>query len=86
MRKHSTGSHKGETGEETDSTQVQGHLDLDALRSDIEAGRIDTVLIAMTDIQGRLQGKQLTAAHFLDDVVEHHAEARGRRRKEDGLK
>jgi glutamine synthetase len=57
-----------------DSTQVQGRLDLDTLRSEVEAGRIDTVLLAMTDMQGRLQGKRLTAAHFLDEVVEHDAE------------
>jgi glutamine synthetase len=57
-----------------DSTQVQGRLDLETLRSEVEAGRIDTVLIAMTDMQGRLQGKRLTAAHFLDEVVEHDAE------------
>jgi glutamine synthetase len=57
-----------------DSTQVQGRLDLEALRSEVEAGRIDTVLIAMTDMQGRLQGKRLTASHFLDEVVEHDAE------------
>ena len=57
-----------------DSTQVQGHLDLDALRSEVEAGRIDTVLIGMVDMQGRLQGKRLTATHFLDEVVEHDAE------------
>jgi glutamine synthetase len=57
-----------------DSTQVQGRLDLDALRSEVDAGRIDTVLIAMTDMQGRLQGKRLTATHFLEEVVEHDAE------------
>ena len=57
-----------------DSTQVQGRLDLDALRSEVDAGRIDTVLAAMTDMQGRLQGKRLTATHFLDEVVEHNAE------------
>ena len=57
-----------------DSTQVQGRLDLDALRSEVDAGRIDTVLIGMTDMQGRLQGKRLTANHFLDEVVEHDAE------------
>jgi glutamine synthetase len=57
-----------------DSTQVQGRLDLDALRSEVDGGRIDTVLIAMTDMQGRLQGKRLTATHFLDEVVEHDAE------------
>jgi glutamine synthetase len=57
-----------------DSTQVQGRLDLDTLRSEVEAGKIDTVLLAMTDMQGRLQGKRLTATHFLDEVVEHDAE------------
>jgi glutamine synthetase len=57
-----------------DSTQVQGRLDLDTLRSEVEAGKIDTVLLAMTDMQGRLQGKRLTATHFLDEVVEHNAE------------
>jgi len=57
-----------------DSTQVQGRFDLDTLRSEVEAGRIDTVLLAMTDMQGRLQGKRLTATHFLDEVVEHDAE------------
>jgi glutamine synthetase len=54
--------------------QVQGRLDLETLRSEVDAGRIDTVLIAMTDMQGRLQGKRLTASHFLDEVVEHDAE------------
>jgi glutamine synthetase len=57
-----------------DSMQVQGRLDLETLRSEVDAGRIDTVLIAMTDMQGRLQGKRLTASHFLDEVVEHDAE------------
>jgi glutamine synthetase len=50
-------------------------LSLDQLRDAVQAGRIDTVLLALTDMQGRLQGKRLTAAHFLDDVVEHGAEA-----------
>ncbi len=57
-----------------DSTQVQGRLDLDTLKAEVNAGRIDTVLIGMTDMQGRLQGKRLTAAHFFDEVVEHDAE------------
>jgi glutamine synthetase len=57
-----------------DSTQVQGRLDLETLRAEVDAGRIDTVLTAMTDMQGRLQGKRLTATHFLDEVVEHDVE------------
>jgi glutamine synthetase len=57
-----------------DTTQAVGRLELDTLRSEVEAGKIDTVLLAMTDMQGRLQGKRLTATHFLDEVVEHDAE------------
>jgi glutamine synthetase len=52
----------------------EGKLTLDALRADAETGAIDTVLLCMTDMQGRLQGKRLTATHFLDEVVEHNAE------------
>jgi glutamine synthetase len=47
----------------------------DELRSAIEAGSVDTVLLALTDMQGRLQGKRLHARHFLDEVLEHGAEA-----------
>src|SRR6201999_4285635 len=50
-------------------------MELDELRAEVEAGRIDTVLLALTDMQGRLQGKRLTAEHFLGDVVAHGAEA-----------
>ena len=49
-------------------------MTLDDLRAEVDAGRIDTVVLAMVDMQGRLQGKRLTAAHFLSDVVEHGAE------------
>jgi glutamine synthetase len=48
---------------------------LDELRADTKSGAIDTVLLALTDMQGRLQGKRLTAGHFLDEVAEHRAEA-----------
>jgi glutamine synthetase len=50
-------------------------LSLEALRAAVAAGAIDTVLLAMCDMQGRLQGKRLTATHFLESVVEHGAEA-----------
>jgi glutamine synthetase len=49
-------------------------MKLEELRSRVEAGEIDTVLIALCDMQGRLQGKRLTARHFVDEVVEHGAE------------
>jgi glutamine synthetase len=57
-----------------ETAKARGHLDLDTLRAEAEAGSIDTVLLAMTDMQGRLQGKRLTAGHFLEEVVEENAE------------
>jgi glutamine synthetase len=50
-------------------------MTLDELRADASAGRTDTVLLMLTDMQGRLQGKRMTAAHFLEEVVRHGAEA-----------
>ena len=49
-------------------------LTLEQLRSQVERGEVDTVLLAITDMQGRLQGKRLTATHFLAEVVPHGAE------------
>lgn len=51
-----------------------GLLTTDALRSAAESGNIHTVVIAMPDMQGRLQGKRVAVEHFLDQVVEHNAE------------
>ncbi|MBH0781669.1 glutamine synthetase [Nocardia sp. NEAU-351] len=45
------------------------------LRERIESGELDTVLVAMTDMQGRLQGKRCAARYFLDEVLEHGTEA-----------
>ncbi len=36
--------------------------------------QIDTVVLAFTDMQGRLQGKRLAAEFFLDEVAEHFSE------------
>jgi glutamine synthetase len=49
-------------------------VNLDELRGRVDAGEIDTVLLMICDMQGRLQGKRLTARHFLAEVVEHGAE------------
>ncbi|HZU59835.1 MAG TPA: glutamine synthetase family protein, partial [Solirubrobacteraceae bacterium] len=49
-------------------------LTLDELTDQVDRGLIDTVLLALTDMQGRLQGKRLTARHFLDEVSHHGAE------------
>ncbi len=45
-------------------------LTLDTLRSEIEDGTIDTVIVAFTDMQGRLTGKRLHGRFFLDHVLE----------------
>jgi glutamine synthetase len=47
---------------------------LDELTEAVALGTVDTVVLAMTDMQGRLQGKRLTGTHFLNEVVEHGAE------------
>ncbi len=49
-------------------------MDLQELTQKAESGEIDTVLLALCDMQGRLQGKRLTATHFIEDVVTHGAE------------
>jgi glutamine synthetase len=49
-------------------------LTLDELRADVESGAVDTVLLVMTDMQGRLSGKRLHAPFFVDEVASHGAE------------
>jgi glutamine synthetase len=49
-------------------------VELRELEEQVRAGAIDTVLLALTDMQGRLQGKRLTARHFLEEVAHHGAE------------
>jgi glutamine synthetase len=49
-------------------------LTLEELGADVEAGRIDTVVMAITDMQGRLMGKRLDARAFVDGIAEHGAE------------
>ena len=41
------------------------------LRDAVADGSVDTVVLAVTDLQGRLQGKRLDAEYFLSDVLEH---------------
>jgi glutamine synthetase len=49
-------------------------LTVEQLRVRVAEGDIDTVVVAITDMQGRLQGKRFHAQHFLDEVVEHGTE------------
>jgi glutamine synthetase len=49
-------------------------LTMDELRADVESGAVDTVLLVMTDMQGRLAGKRLHAPFFVSEVADHGAE------------
>jgi glutamine synthetase len=50
-------------------------VNVEALREAVRMNEIDTVVVAMTDMQGRLQGKRVHARFFLDEVVAHGTEA-----------
>jgi len=43
-------------------------VNIEALREAVRMQEIDTVLVAMTDMQGRLRGKRFHARFFLDEV------------------
>ncbi|GHJ13315.1 MULTISPECIES: glutamine synthetase family protein [unclassified Micromonospora] len=47
---------------------------LEQLRVAVAEGEIDTVVLALTDMQGRLQGKRIHAPFFLDNVLENGSE------------
>ncbi|MBV7673891.1 glutamine synthetase family protein [Streptomyces halstedii] len=49
-------------------------LRTEELRALVADGEIDTVVLAFTDMQGRLQGKRFAAPFFLDEVLEHGTE------------
>src|SRR5918998_3636980 len=51
-------------------------LSIDDLKKAVSSGEIDTVVMAFTDMQGRLMGKRLHAEFFLEEsVAEHGVEA-----------
>jgi glutamine synthetase len=49
-------------------------ITLDELRTEVETGAIDTVVVAFTDMQGRLMGKRVHAQFFLEDSLDHGVE------------
>ncbi|MEV1328954.1 glutamine synthetase family protein [Micromonospora costi] len=49
-------------------------LTLEQLRVAVAEHEIDTVVLALVDMQGRLQGKRFHAPYFLDEVVAHGSE------------
>ena len=46
-----------------------GMLTVDELRSAVDEGSIDTVILAFPDLYGRMLGKRLDASFFLTDVA-----------------
>src|ERR687884_921 len=44
-------------------------MELEELDVAVNNRSVDTVLLALTDMQGRLQGKRLHGRYFLDEVV-----------------
>jgi glutamine synthetase len=50
-------------------------LTVEALRVKVAAGEVDNVVVALTDMQGRLAGKRCSARYFLEEVLGHGAEA-----------
>jgi glutamine synthetase len=49
------------------------HPRLAELQGMVRDGRIDTLIVAITDMQGRLMGKRVQAQAFLDGVIDHGA-------------
>jgi glutamine synthetase len=49
-------------------------ISLEELRTEVETGAIDTVVVAFTDMQGRLMGKRVHAEFFLEDSLDHGVE------------
>jgi glutamine synthetase len=49
-------------------------MTVDQLRAAVLAGEVDTVIVAFTDMQGRLQGKRLHGHFFLEHVLDHGTE------------
>lgn len=51
-----------------------GYISMDTLGELYRSGEVDTVIMAFTDMQGRLIGKRVAARHFLDNISHHGAE------------
>lgn len=47
---------------------MKPNLSFDELKTQVADGRIDTVIAAFPDMQGRLMGKRFHAQHFVDSA------------------
>jgi glutamine synthetase len=52
-------------------TLERGMLDIESLNALVASDDIDTVIVAFTDLYGRLHGKRVDASFFITDVVEN---------------
>jgi len=59
---------------EEEKMPATGYLSLDQLKKLHSDGEIDTVIMAFTDMQGRLIGKRVAARHFIENIAAHGAE------------
>ena len=58
----------------TTTNPRSGNLTVDELNSLIDSKEIDTVIVAFTDMQGRLIGKRVGARFFKEEISHHGAE------------
>jgi glutamine synthetase len=52
---------------------TQRHPMLEELEANVRDGTVDTLIVAFTDMQGRLMGKRVQAQAFLNGVIDHGA-------------
>ena len=57
----------------SDHSDQAKHPRLAELEAMVRDGRIDTIVVAFTDMQGRLMGKRVHGQAFLDGVIDHGA-------------
>jgi len=55
------------------SDKHRKHPMLEELEAMVRDGRVDTLIVAFTDMQGRLMGKRVQAQAFLSGVIDHGA-------------
>ena len=69
-RERSTSARADRTNGQSRRQEKTAKLTLEELVRQTKAGEVDTVIIAIADLQGRLMGKRLTGPYFLDHVDE----------------
>ena len=58
----------------SEKARASANLSLDELEGLVAAADLDTVIVAFTDMQGRLTGKRIAARFFVDEVAANGAE------------